>query len=205
LEACLSAKEKRASITAFPFKKGGRLSYSNGGFMISRSPEGSIMVRCKDGGTGTVAPIPGAFSEVKFDARDSSFLMFYSACENPTCSCTAVVVTFSEKSQRRPGHSRTEFGVELDVNTWQVGRLFGASSIARPLIDEFVTGLNADQKGDILVKYRSFRQAVENAARFSMPADKVRKGYMVAASEVFGVSNVSPELCTEFGPIGLVC
>ena len=159
--------------------------------MISRSPEGSIIVRSKDEGTGTVAPIPGAFSEVKFDAHDSSFLMSYSACENPSCSCTAVVVMFWEKSQRRPGHSRTEFGVELDVNTWQVGRLLGASSIARPLVDQFVTGLNADQKEDILVKYRSFRQAVENAARFSVPADKVRKGYMVAASEVFGVSKVS--------------
>jgi hypothetical protein len=159
--------------------------------MISRSPEGSIIVRSKDDGTGTVAPIPGAFSEVKFDAHDSSFLMSYSTCENPSCSCTAMVVMFSENSQRRPGHSRTEFGVELDVNTWQVGRLFGASSIARPLIDEFVTGLNADQKADILVKYRSFRGAVENATRFSVPADKVRKGYMVAASEVFGVSKVS--------------
>jgi len=159
--------------------------------MISRSPENPIVVRSKDDGNGTVAPIPGAFSEVKFDAHDSSFLMSYSACENPSCSCTAVVVMFSEKSQRRPGHSRPEFGVELDVNTWQVGRLFGASSIARPLIDEFVTGLNADQKDDILVKYRSFRQAVENAARFSVPADKVRNGYMVAASEVFGVSKVS--------------
>lgn len=159
--------------------------------MISRSPEGSIIVRPKDDGTGTVAPIPGAFSEVKFDGHDSSFLMSYSSCENPSCSCTAVVVMFSEKSQRRPGQSRTEFGVELDVNTWQVGRLFGASSITRPLIDEFVTGLNTDQKADILVKYRNFRQAVENAARFSVPADKVRKGYMVAASEVFGVSKVS--------------
>jgi hypothetical protein len=95
-----------------------------GGFMISRSPEGSIIVRSKDDGTGTVASIPGAFSEVKFDAQDSSFMMFYSACENPSCSCTAVVVQFSEKPPRRPGHSRTEFGVELDVNTWQVGRLF---------------------------------------------------------------------------------
>lgn len=161
--------------------------------MISRSPEGSIIVRSKDDGTGTVAPIPGAFSEVKFDAHDSSFLMSYSACENPSCSCSAVVVMFSvsEESQRRPGQSRTEFGVELDVDTWQVGRLFGASSITRPLIDEFVTGLNADQKENILVKYRSFRQAVENAARFSVPADKVRKGHMVAASEVFGVSKVS--------------
>jgi hypothetical protein len=159
--------------------------------MISRSPEGSIIVRSKDDGTGTVASIPGAFSEVKFDAQDSSFMMFYSACENPSCSCTAVVVQFSEKPQRRPGHSRTEFGVELDVNTWQVGRLFGASSITKPLIDEFVTGLNADQKEHILLKYSSFRQAVESAARFSLPADKVRKGYMVAASEVFGVSKVS--------------
>jgi hypothetical protein len=159
--------------------------------MISRSPEGSIIVRSKDDGTSTVVPIPGAFSEVKFDAHDSSFLMSYSTCENPRCSCTAMVVMFSEKSQRRPGHSRTEFGVELDVNTWQMGRLFGASSITRPLIDEFVTGLNADQKQHILVKYRSFRQAVENAARFTVPANRVRTGYMVAASEVFGVSKVS--------------
>jgi hypothetical protein len=159
--------------------------------MISRSLENPIIVRSKDDGNGTVAPIPGAFSEVKFDAHESSFLMSYSACENPSCSCTDVVVMFSQPSQRRTRHSRTEFGVELDVNTWQMGRLFGASSITRPLIDEFVTGLNADQKQHILVKYRSFREAVENAARFTLPANEVRTGYMVAASEVFGVSKVS--------------
>jgi hypothetical protein len=177
-----------------------KLRHSFGGFMISRSPENPIVMRSKDNGNGTVAPIPGAFSEVKFDAYESSFLMSYSACENPSCSCTAVVVMFSDKSQRRPGHSRTEFGVELDVNTWQVGRLFGVSSIARPLIDEFVTGLNADQKEGILVKYRSFREAVENAARFSVPADKVRKGYMIAASEVFGVSKM-PDSCGLIRPL----
>jgi hypothetical protein len=47
------------------------------------------------------------------------------------------------------------------------------------------------EKEDILVKYRSFRQAVENATRFTVSADKIRKGPMVAADEVFGVSNVA--------------
>lgn len=158
-----------------------------------RSPADSLIVRSKNSPAGnSVAVIPGAFAEVKFDAHDSTFLMFYSACENPGCSCADVVVTFSEKRSRRPpGPPRTEFGVELNVNTWQVGRLYGASPIARPLIDEFVAGLNADQKDDILAKYRSFRQAVENAARFAVPADKVRKGHMVAADEVFGVSKAA--------------
>lgn len=158
-----------------------------------RSSQESIILRSKDGGTGnTVAAIPGAFAEVKFDAHDSTFMMFYSACDNPDCSCTDVVVTFSEKcSQKQPGHPKMEFGVELDANTWQVGRLYGADSITRPLIDEFVIGLNAEHKDEILVKYRSFRQAVENAARFSLPAGKVRKGHMVAADEVFGVSKIA--------------
>jgi hypothetical protein len=161
--------------------------------MILRSSADSIIVRSKDNPAGnSVAVIPGAFAEVKFDTHASTFLMFYSACENPACSCADVVVTFSEKrSHRPPGHLRMEFGVELNVNSWQVGRLYGASPIARPLIDEFVTGLNTDQKDDILVKYRSFRQAVENAAQFTLPADKVRKGHMVAADEVFGVSKVA--------------
>jgi hypothetical protein len=161
--------------------------------MILRSTADAVIVRSKDSPAGnSVAAIPGAFAEVKFDAHDSTFLMFYSACENPGCSCADVVVTFSEKrSQRTPGHSRTEFGVELNVKTWKAGRLYGASPIARPLIDEFITGLNADTKEDILVKYRSFRQAVENAARFTVSVDKIRKGHMVAADEVFGVSNVA--------------
>ncbi len=162
--------------------------------MISRSTGKSIIVRDKKSSAGgnTVAAIPGAFAEVKFDAHDSTFLMFYSACENPGCACTDVVVTFSEKrSGKGPGHPHLEFGVELDVDTWQAGRLFGASSVTRPLIDEFVAGLNAELKDDILAKYRSFRQAVKHAARFTAPAKKIRKGHMVAADEVFGVSKAA--------------
>jgi hypothetical protein len=162
--------------------------------MIFKSPADSVIVWSKDSNHNgnTVAAIPGAFAEVKFDAHDSTFMMFYSACENPGCSCADVVVTFSEKrSRRKCGNPRTEFGVELDVNAWRVGRLYGADSTTRPLIDEFVTGLNAEHKGEILAKYRSFRRAVENAARFSLPAGKVRKGHMVAADAVFGVSNVA--------------
>jgi len=102
--------------------------------MISKSTGESIVVRSKNSPEGnSVAAIPGAFAEVKFDAHDSTFLMFYSACENPGCSCTDVVVTFSEKrSGKKPGHPHVEFGVELNVNTWQAGRLFGASSVTRP-------------------------------------------------------------------------
>jgi hypothetical protein len=160
--------------------------------VIPRSPADSIIVRSKGSAGSSVAAIPGAFAEVKFAAHDSTFLMFYSACENPGCSCTDVVVTFIERdapNQRR--HRRTEFGVEFDVNTWQVMKIYGASPVASPLIDEFVTGLSADLKNDILVKYRSFRQAVENAARFTMPADKIRKGHMAAADEVFGASKAA--------------
>jgi hypothetical protein len=162
--------------------------------MIFKLPADSIIVRSKDSSHkgNTVAAIPGAFAEVKFNVHDSTFMMFYSACENPGCSCTDVVVTFSGKrSQSEAEHPRMEFGVELNVDTWKVGRIYGESSFARPLIDEFVSGLNADHKNDILAKYRSFRLAVENAARFSLPAGKVRKGHMVAADEVFGVSNLT--------------
>jgi hypothetical protein len=165
-----------------------------GGSMIFKSLADSIIVRSKDGSHkgNTMAAIPGAFAEVKFDAHGSTFMMFYSACENPDCSCADVVVTFAEKhSRRKHGNLRTEFGVALDVNTWHTGRLYGADLNTKPLIDEFVTGLNAEHKGKILVKYRSFRQAIENAARFSLAAGKVRKGHMVAADEVFGVSNVA--------------
>jgi hypothetical protein len=160
--------------------------------MLSRSSADSIIVRPKGGAGNSVAAIPGAFAEVKFDAHDSTFLMVYSACENPGCSCTDVVVTFMEKyapNQRR--HGRTEFGVEFNVNTWEVMKIYGASPVARPLIDEFVAGLSADLKNDILVKYRSFRQAVENASRFVIPADTIRKGHMAAADEVFGVSKAA--------------
>ena len=81
--------------------------------MISKSTGESIVVRSKNSPEGnSVAAIPGAFAEVKFDAHDSTFLMFYSACENPGCSCTDVVVTFSEKrSGKKPGHPHVEFGV----------------------------------------------------------------------------------------------
>jgi hypothetical protein len=52
--------------------------------MNLRTPEDSIIVRSKSSPAGnSVAAIPGAFAEVKFDAHDSTFLMFYSACENP--------------------------------------------------------------------------------------------------------------------------
>lgn len=161
--------------------------------MNLRSSADSIVVRSKNSPSGnTVAAIPGAFAEVKFDTHDSIFLMFYSACENPRCSCADVVVTFSEKRRhKKPGHPHVEFGVELNVDTWQMGRVYGASTVARPVIDEFVTGLNAELKDDILVKYRSFRQAIGSAARFAAPADKVRKGHMVAADEVFGTSKVA--------------
>lgn len=162
--------------------------------MIFKSPADSIIVRSKDSSHkgNTVAVIPGAFAEVKFDSHDSTFMMFYSACENPGCSCTDVVVTFSGKRfQSKTEHHLMEFGVEFNVDTWKVGRIYGESSFSRPLIDEYVSGLNADHKNDILAKYRSFRLAVENAARFSLPAGRVRKGHMVAADEVFGVSNLA--------------
>jgi hypothetical protein len=163
-----------------------------GGFMLSKSSPDSIIVLPKGGADSTVAVIPGAFAEVKFNAHDSTFLMVYSACENPSCSCTDVVVTIMEKvapDQRRP--RRTEFGVKLNVSNWQVVKTYGAGPVANPLIDEFVAGLNADLKNDILAKYRSFRQAVENAARFVVPADKVRRGHMAAAEEVFGLSKAA--------------
>lgn len=158
--------------------------------MYVRPSTESIVVRSKSSPSGnTVATIPGAFAEVKFDTHGSIFLMFYSACENPRCSCADVVVTFSEKRfQKKPEHRLTEFGAELNIKTWRVGRLYGASTVTRPLMDEFVTGLNAERKEDILVKYSSFRQAVENASRFAAPAAKIRKGHMVAADEVFGVN-----------------
>ena len=158
--------------------------------MYVRPSAESVVVRSKSSPSGnTVAAIPGAFAEVNFDTHGSIFLMFYSACENPRCSCADLVVTFSEKSShKKPEHPHAEFGVELNVKTWQVGRLYGASTVTRPLMDEFVTGLNAEHKKDILVKYSSFRQAVENASRFAAAAAKIRKGHMVAADEVFGVS-----------------
>ncbi len=74
---------------------------------------------------------------------------------------------------------------------WQVGRLCGASADSKPLMDEFVSGLNDEHKKEILAKYSSFRRAVENAARFAAPAAKIRKGHMVAADEIFGVSKVA--------------
>ncbi len=160
--------------------------------MLSKSSPDSILVRPKGGAGNTVAAIPGAFAEVKFDAHDSTFLMVYSACENPDCSCTDVVVTFMEKGvpdQRKVG--RIEFGVEFTVSDWQVVKTYGAGCAENPLIDEFIAGLNADLKNDILAKYRSFRQAVKNASRFVLPADKVRKGHMAAAEEVFGLSKAA--------------
>ena len=77
--------------------------------MIFKLPADSIIVRSKDSSHkgNTIAAIPGAFAEVKFDAHDSTFMMFYSACENPGCSCTDVVVTFSGKrSQSKPEDPR---------------------------------------------------------------------------------------------------
>ncbi len=162
--------------------------------MIYRSSADSVVLKSKDSSHegNSVAPIPGAFAEVKFDAHASTFVMFYSACENPACSCTDVVVSFIEKRPpKNPGRPRIEFAVTLNVNTWKAGRLYGAGSITKPLIDEFITGLSDEHKGEIMVKYRSFRQAIENVSRFSVPPNKVLKGHMTAADEVFGVSNAA--------------
>ena len=77
-----------------------------------------------------------------------------------------------------------------EAETLHILRQIGVKSVHA---HEFnvVSGLNADHKNDILAKYHSFRKAIENAARFSLPADKVRKGHMAAADEVFGGSNVA--------------
>jgi hypothetical protein len=158
--------------------------------MFRRPPADSIILQPKDSGAGnTVTAIPGTFAEVKFDAHPGTFLMTYSACENPDCPCTDVILTFSERGDtKHPRHRGTEFGVQFNVTTWQVMQLYGENSITKPLIDEFVTGLKNDHKGDILAKYRSFRGAVKNAARFSMSASKIQKGHMASAAAVFGVS-----------------
>jgi hypothetical protein len=156
--------------------------------MIRRSPANSIIVHSKDISNNTVTTIPGAFSEVKFDSHDADFLMLYLACENPDCPCVDVLVNFAEQGVPRLRHKRMEFGVQFNVNTWQVMKINGESPITRPLIDEFVSGLNDEHKDHILAKYRGFRRAVKNAARFTMPANKIQNGEMVSASKVFGVS-----------------
>jgi hypothetical protein len=157
--------------------------------MFLRSSADSIIVHSKGDAANSVTAIPGAFAEVKFEAHASTFMMFYSACENPGCSCADVIVTFIGKSAPKlREHQRMEFGIEFNVNTWQVTKIYGESPITKPLIDEYVAGLNDEQKDHILARYRSFRSAIEKSARFVVSADKIRKGHMAHAGKVFGES-----------------
>jgi hypothetical protein len=115
--------------------------------------------------------------------------MAYAACENPKCECTEVVVHFFEEgSDLKPRSRRLQFGVELNINTWKVGRLFDANPTSNPLIQEFVGSLTGDIKDNIRVQYRSFRRAMVTEAQFRVPAAAVRKGHMASAEEIFGLS-----------------
>lgn len=158
--------------------------------MKYRLPDHPVAVRNKEGTAGsTVSVIPGSYLQVKFDAHPSLFLMVYSACENPECACTNVVVTFIEEGEdRKPGNLRLQFGAELDIDTWKLGELYGETPHSKPLIQEFIFGLDGDLKEDIRTRRRTFREAVTKAARFRVSAAAVRKGHMVCAEEVFGLS-----------------
>lgn len=164
--------------------------------MEFRLPDNPVVVRSKEGPAGyTVSVIPGSYQQVRFDGHPSTFLMAYSACENPKCACADVVVTFIEEgSDMKPRSHRFQFGVELDINTWKVGRLYDANQTSNPLIREFVGSLTGDLKDNIRIKHRTFRQAVAAEAQFLVPAAAVRKGHMACAEEVFGLSK-EPDGC----------
>jgi len=89
--------------------------------------------------------------QVRFESHSSTFLMVYSACENPKCACTNVVVNFiEERKNGQPQRCGLEFGVELDTDTWKVVKLHGANASSNPLIQEFA-GVTGDLKEDIQV------------------------------------------------------
>jgi hypothetical protein len=170
--------------------------------MEFRLPVNPVVVRSKESGKEyTVAVIPGSYQQVRFDGHPSTFLMAYSACENPKCECTNVIVTFFEEgSDGKPQSHRLQFGVELDINTWKVGQLYDANPTSNPLIREFVSSMAGDLKDNIRIKYRTFRQAVATEAQFRVSAAAVRKGHMACAEEVFGLSK-EPDGCALTLPL----
>ena len=165
--------------------------------MKFRLPDNPVVVRSKESRRGfTVSVIPGSYHQVRFDGHPSTFLMTYSACDNPKCECTNVVVTFIEEGMGggKPHSHCLQFGVELDINTWKAGELYGATAASNPLIQEFVGSRTEELKNNIRVKRRTFRQAVVAEAQFRVPAATVRKGHMACPEEIFGLSQ-EPDAC----------
>jgi len=170
--------------------------------MEFRLPDKPVVVWPKESPAGySVSVIPGSYQQVRFDGHPATFLMAYSACENPKCECADVVVTFFEEgSDIKPRSRCLQFGVELNINTWKVGRLFDANPTSNPLIQEFVGSLTGDVKDNIRIKHRTFRQAVVTEARFRISAAAVCKGHMASAEEVFGLSK-EPGACALTLPL----
>jgi hypothetical protein len=132
--------------------------------------------------------------------------MTYSACENPQCTCRNVIVAFIEETEDlKPRKPHFEFSLELDVDCWKVVKTHHANERVRPLVEEFLRHLNEDLQASIRTKYHTFRLAVIKASEFRLSAAKIRKGTLVAASKVFGISrdplgcSLSSSLSTERG------
>jgi hypothetical protein len=137
----------------------------------------------------TVGFIPGWACHVRFAGDRSPFMMTYSACENPKCTCRNVIVGFIDETEDlKPSKPHFEFAVELDVDCWKVVKTHHANARAQPLIEEFLRHLNEDLQASIRIKYHTFRLAITQASEFCVSVAKIRKGTLVAASRVFGIS-----------------
>jgi hypothetical protein len=77
--------------------------------------------------------------------------------------------------------------VELDVDCWKVVKTHHANARVRPLIEEFLRHLNEELQASIRTKYHTFRLAITQASEFRFSAAKIRKGTLVAASQIFGI------------------
>lgn len=161
-----------------------------------------VAARNKGGRGGfTVAVIPGSYMQVRFDGHHAPFLMLYSACENPKCSCRNVVVTFiEEREDFQPKKPHLEFAVELDIDTWKAVKMYNAAPQVKPLVQEFLDRLTEDLQANIRAKHHSFRTAITKAAEFYASPGDIRNGKMIAAAEVFGLSK-EPAACGLTWPL----
>ena len=169
-------------------------------------PKDAVAFQSLGSDDSTVGFIPGSACHVRFDGDRSPFMMTYSACENPKCTCRNVIVSFIEETEDlKPRKPHSEFAVELDVDSWKVVNTHHVNARVRPLIEEFLRQLDEDLQAIIRTKYHTFRLAVTKASEFRLSAAKIRKGTLVAASKVFGISrdplacSLSSSLLTEHG------
>jgi hypothetical protein len=167
-------------------------------------PKEGVAFRSLGSDDSTVGFIPGSACHVRFNGDRSPFVMTYSACENPKCTCRNVIVGFIEETEDlKPAKPHFEFAVELDVDCWKVMKTHHANARVQPLIEEFLRHLNEDLQASIRTKYHTFRLAITQASEFRLSAAKIRKGTLVAASRVFGISrdplgcSLSSSLMTE--------